>query len=122
MPSFAMPRGGRRILANSLTVENFEAAYGAVRGLALARRPHYRADRRPRHCARAGRAPVVSAAHGRGEPALRRVSPEGAREAQIEPCFLLRVFPAAGRAPASACGLNERRRAADAGARARADA
>ena len=33
MPSFAMPRWKRRILANSLTIENVDAAYGAVRVL-----------------------------------------------------------------------------------------
>src|SRR6202047_5677473 len=33
MPSFAMPRWRRRILANSLTIENVDAAYGAVRVL-----------------------------------------------------------------------------------------
>src|SRR5260370_29835422 len=31
--SFAIPRWRRRILANSLTIEKIDAAYGAVRGL-----------------------------------------------------------------------------------------
>ena len=115
-------------MANSLTIEKIDAAYGAVRviedvslnvnegetvvllgtngngkstlmkcvmGIVRPRAGrivveidgekhdlaglHHRADRRPRHRAGAGGPPAVPAPHRRGEPAARRLPPQGAR-------------------------------------------
>ena len=155
----------RRILANSLTIQKIDAAYGAVRvierfverqretvvllgtngngkstlmkcvmGIVRPRAASWSrstastTSQSPpsgswaRHRAGAGGPPAVSAPHGGGEPAARRLPPQGARGAEVEPGVLLRMLPAARRAPRPAGGLHERRRAADARARARADA
>ena len=83
---------------------------------------HHRGDRRPRHRAGAGRPAAVSQAHGRGEPAARRVPPDRARarsSRNLDFCF--EMFPRLEGAPQPARRLDERRRAADAGAGARAD-
>ena len=61
-------------------------------------------------------------AHGRGEPRARRVPADRARADQAEPRSLLRDLPAARRAAKAARRLDVGRRAADAGARPRADA
>ena len=84
-------------------------------------RTQHRGDRRSRHRAGAGRAAAVSAPHGRGEPAARRVPAESARRDQDQPRLLLRGLPASRRAARPARRQHERRRAADAGARPRAD-
>ena len=83
---------------------------------------HDRGDRRPRHRPGARRPAAVSQADGRGEPAARRLPPRRARGDAPQPRELLRDLPAAGRAARPARRQHERRRAADAGARPRADA
>ena len=159
-------------MANSLTIEKIDAAYGAVRVLEdvslnvnagetvvllgtngngkstlmkcvmgivrpragrivveidgethdLVGRTH-RADRRSRHRAGAGRPPPVPAPHGRGESPARRLPQEGARRARRSNlAFCFECFPRLAERRAAARRLHERRRAADAGARARADA
>src|SRR5262245_7423975 len=85
-------------------------------------RPQHRGDRRSRHRAGARGPAIVPAPHRRGEPVAGRFPQEGAPGAEEQPRLLLRVLPAPGRAPRPARRLDERRRAADAGAGARADA
>ena len=66
---------------------------------ARSRRPHHRGDRRSRHRAGAGRTAAVSQAHGRGEPAARRLPPEAARrELAHNLAFCFETFPRARRA------------------------
>src|SRR5262249_8871289 len=64
---------------------------------------------RPRHCARARRAPAVSVALGRGEPPHRRPTWPGRA---VEPAANLRAVSGAGRAPPRGEHLALRRRAA----------
>ena len=68
-----------------------------------------------------GRPAAVPAAHGGGEPDAGRLPGIGAETDRRQPGVRVRGLPGLGRAPAPARGLHVRRRAADAGHRARAD-
>ena len=84
-------------------------------------RPHAGADRRPGRRARAGEPSGVSADERAREPAGRRLSAQRQGGDRRRYRAHVRALPAPARAARAACRHALRRRAADAGGRARAD-